>query len=201
MYRKRIVIATGNAGKLKEIRALLAPLQIEVIPQTEFDLPEAEENGLSFIENALIKARHAAHLTGLPAIADDSGLAVDALFGEPGIYSSRFAGEPGNDVANNARLLEDLGEVPGPDRTARFHCAAVLMTHDRDPAPLVCHATWEGEILTAPRGEGGFGYDPLFYIPSKQCSAAELDAETKNRLSHRGKAIRQLASLIQQRYF
>ncbi|RMH19785.1 MAG: RdgB/HAM1 family non-canonical purine NTP pyrophosphatase [Gammaproteobacteria bacterium] len=200
MYRKRIVIATGNAGKLKEIRDLLAPLHIEVIPQSEFELPEVEENGLSFIENALIKARHAAHLTGLPAIADDSGLAVDALLGEPGIYSSRFAGEPGNDSANNARLLEDLAEVPASERTARFHCAAVLMTHDRDPAPLVCHATWEGEILTAPRGETGFGYDPVFYVPSQQCSAAELTPETKNRLSHRGQAMRQLTSLIQQRY-
>lgn len=193
---QRIVLATGNRGKVKEMAAILAPFGFEVVPQSEFDVPEADETGLSFVENAIIKARNAALHTGLPAIADDSGLEVDHLRGAPGIYSARFAGPDASDADNVAKLLADLKVVPDSERTARFQCLMVFMAHDRDPTPIICQGTWEGIILHAPRGEGGFGYDPVFYVPTHDCASAELSAEVKNELSHRGQALRQLAEAL-----
>ncbi len=184
-----LVLATGNAGKLREFRALLADLAIEVVPQSEFDVPTVPETGLTFIENALIKARNAARHTGLPALADDSGLAVDALHGRPGIYSARYSGPDADDLANNRKLLEELAGVPEQDRGARYHCILVFLRDAEDPVPLVCEAAWEGRIAPAPRGEGGFGYDPLFLPADGEGSAAELDPAIKNRCSHRGRAM------------
>lgn len=195
---QRIVLATGNRGKVKEMQAILAPFGFEVVPQSEFDVPEAEETGLTFVENAIIKARNAAAHTGLPAIADDSGLEVDHLRGEPGIYSSRFAGPDAIDSDNVARLLADMKSVPESERTARFQCLMVFMKHDRDPTPLICQGTWEGTILHAPQGDGGFGYDPVFYVPTHNCASAELPAEVKNQLSHRGQALRKLAEALRE---
>ena len=188
----RIVLASGNKKKLGELQSLLAGLPIEVLLQSQFNIPEAIEDGLSFIENAIIKARHAARLTGLPAIADDSGIAVDALGGEPGIHSARFAGEHGNDAANNRKLLEQLLDVPDGERSAQFHCVLVFMRHAADPVPVVCHGVWHGTVLYAGRGENGFGYDPLFWVPTHQCSSAQLDKTEKNRISHRGQAMQML---------
>lgn len=192
----KIVIASGNAGKLKEFQALFeshfADQAIEVIPQTRLHVPEADETGMSFVENAIIKARHAAALTQLPALADDSGLEVDALKGLPGIYSARYAGIGAGDAANNALLLEALKDVPEAERTARFQCVLVYMRHGSDPTPQVFQGSWEGRILFEPRGEQGFGYDPLFFVPSENCAAAELGKERKNAISHRGQAMRQL---------
>lgn len=188
----RIVLATGNRKKLAEMQALLASLPFEVLPQSQFNIPDAIEDGQTFIENAIIKARHAARLTGLPAIADDSGIAVDALGGEPGIYSARFAGEPSDDAANNRKLLELLADVPETQRSAQFHCVLVFMRHAADPVPLVCHGVWHGSILFAPRGDNGFGYDPLFWVPTHQCSSAQLEPAEKNRISHRGQAMQLL---------
>jgi XTP/dITP diphosphohydrolase len=187
---KKLVLASGNAGKLKELSALLAPLGIEVLPQSAFNVSEAEEPHPSFVENALAKARHAARATGLPALADDSGLCVDVLGGAPGVLSARFAGEPKSDARNNALLLERLaGETR---RGARFYCALVLVRHADDPQPLIACGEWRGEILEASRGQGGFGYDPLFLIPDLEQTAAEVPAELKNVLSHRASAFRQL---------
>ncbi len=193
---RRIVLASNNPNKAREIGQLLAGQAIEVLPQSAFDVPEAEETGLTFVENAILKARNAAAHTGLPAIADDSGLEVDALNGEPGIHSARYAGPDATDADNNARLLQALAEVPDEQRTARFQCLMVFMRHDRDPTPLICQGTWEGRILREPRGENGFGYDPLFWVPEKQCSAAELTADEKNALSHRGQALRCLLAAL-----
>ncbi len=193
---RRIVLATGNPGKARELGALLAGLDMEIVPQSDFDVPEAEETGLTFVENAIIKARNATARTGLPAIADDSGLEVDALKGAPGIYSSRFAGPGASDRDNVDKLLAELKGVADAERTARFQCLLVFMKHDKDPTPLICQGTWEGHILHAPRGEGGFGYDPVFYVPSHGCAAAELAPEVKNRLSHRGQALRQLVEQL-----
>ncbi len=184
----RVVLATGNPGKLREMRALLAGLPVEVVPQSEFDIEPAEETGLSFVENALIKARHASAHTGLPAIADDSGLAVDVLGGAPGIYSSRFAGEQASDRDNLLQLLEQLKDVDDPDRVARFHCLAVWVGHAEDPVPLICQGAWEGRIAQRPSGEGGFGYDPVFLLPDGR-TAAQLAKEEKNRISHRAQAM------------
>ncbi len=184
-----LVLATGNAGKLREFRALLADLAIEVVPQSEFDVPTVPETGLTFIENALIKARNAARHTGLPALADDSGLAVDALHGRPGIYSARYSGPDADDLANNRKLLEELAGVPEQERGARYHCILVFLRDAEDPVPLVCEGAWEGRIAPAPRGEGGFGYDPLFLPADGEGSAAELDPAIKNRCSHRGRAM------------
>ncbi|RMG36175.1 MAG: RdgB/HAM1 family non-canonical purine NTP pyrophosphatase [Gammaproteobacteria bacterium] len=192
MRFERIVLASNNKGKLRELEQLLAGHEVEVVPQREFDIPDAVENGLSFVENAIIKARHAAALSGLPAIADDSGLEVDALNGEPGIHSARFAGEHGDDTANNRKLLEALATVPEEERTARFQCLMVFMRHAKDPTPVICQGTWEGRILRKPRGENGFGYDPLFWVPGENASAAELPADIKNAQSHRGQALREL---------
>lgn len=196
MKIERVVLASNNQGKLRELNALLADHDIKVIPQREFDIPDAVEDGLSFVENAIIKARHASALSGLPAIADDSGLEVDALNGEPGIHSARFAGEHGDDAANNRKLLEALADIPDEERTARFQCIMVFMRHAKDPTPLVCQGTWEGRILREPRGENGFGYDPLFWVAEENASAAELPATVKNAQSHRGKALRELMTRL-----
>lgn len=193
---RRIVLASGNPGKLAEMRALLADLDIEVVAQAELGVPEAEETGLSFVENAILKARNAAQHTGLPAVADDSGLEVDALQGAPGIYSARFAGPAAGDAENNALLLERLAGVAEAARTARYRCLVVYMRHPADPTPLICQGTWEGRILAQPRGAGGFGYDPLFWVPELGRSAAELSATEKNRRSHRGQALRCLAEAL-----
>ncbi len=195
---KKLVLASGNPGKLRELQALLEGLPLELVPQSVLGVEEAEETGLSFVENALLKARNAARHTGLPALADDSGLAVDHLQGAPGIHSSRYAGG-GGDAANNAKLLTALAGVPEECRTARFICVVVLLEHAEDPVPLICQGLWEGRILEAPRGEGGFGYDPLFWVPEQGCSSAELPPELKNRLSHRGQALRQLRARLEQR--
>lgn len=197
---RRIVLATGNRGKVKEIQAVLADEGIVVSPQSEFDVPDAEETGLTFVENAILKARHAAELTGLPALADDSGLEVDALQGAPGIYSSRYAGSEGDSHANNAKLLEALADVPDSERTARFQCVMVFMRHARDPVPVICQGTWEGFVLREPRGSGGFGYDPLFWVPTQECAAAELPPEVKNRISHRGQALAKLVTALHALY-
>jgi XTP/dITP diphosphohydrolase len=189
---ERIVLASNNAGKVREINQLLAEQQIEVVPQKEFAIPEAEETGLTFVENAILKARHAAHLSGLPAIADDSGIEVDALKGAPGIYSARYAGVGAGDQANNEKLLEALKKVPEEQRSARFQCLMVYLAHAEDPTPIICQGTWEGRILFAPQGDNGFGYDPLFFVPGEGCASAELTPEVKNRLSHRGQALRKL---------
>ncbi len=187
---KKLVLASGNAGKLKELAALLAPLGIEVLPQSAFNVSEADEPHPSFVENAIAKARHAARATGLPALADDSGLCVDALGGAPGVQSARFAGEPKSDQRNNALLLERL--AGHADRRARFYCALALVRHADDPQPLIATGEWRGQILDAPRGSAGFGYDPLFLVAELEQTAAEIPAELKNVLSHRGNAFRQL---------
>lgn len=185
----RIVLATGNAGKLRELQALLAHLDIEVLPQSQFIRLEAQETGLSFVENAILKARHASRAAGLPAIADDSGIEVDALRGAPGIYSARFAGAGASDQANLDKLLLELRDVPAEQRTARYQCALAFMRWDTDPSPIVCQASWEGRIIDTPRGDGGFGYDPVFEV-EPGVTAAELSAEEKNRRSHRARALR-----------
>ncbi|WP_455366235.1 XTP/dITP diphosphatase [Kaarinaea lacus] len=194
----RVVLASGNKGKLREINQLLAGLHIEAIPQTEFNVPDVEETGLTFVENAILKARNAAEHAGLPALADDSGIEVDALNGEPGIYSARYAGKGATDEANLDKLLQALKDVSDTERTARFQCVMVYMAHAKDPTPLICQGTWEGRILYEPRGENGFGYDPVFYVPTHDCSAAELESGVKNQLSHRGQALRKFLALLQQ---
>lgn len=193
---QRLVLASSNAGKLREFNSLLADFGFEVIRQADLGVTDAEETGLSFVENALLKARHASQITGLAALADDSGLVVDALGGQPGIYSARFAGQPTNDAANNAKLLEALKNVPAEQRTARFRCCIVLVRHPTDPVPLIAEASWEGMILNAIQGQQGFGYDPLFYVPTHRCTAAELEATEKNRISHRGQALQRLRALL-----
>lgn len=192
----RVVLASNNPGKAREIGQLLADRDIEVVPQSAFDAPAVEETGLTFVENAILKARSAASHARLPALADDSGLEVDALNGAPGIYSARFAGVDGDDAANNAKLLADLADVPEVERTARFRCLMVYLRHAEDPTPLICQGTWEGRILAKPSGSNGFGYDPLFFVPDQGMTAAELPAEVKNRLSHRGQALRCLLAAI-----
>lgn len=191
-----LVLASGNPGKLREFRELLEPLDFDVRPQSEFAVPEVEESGLTFVENALLKARQACRVSGLAALADDSGLEVDALRGAPGIYSARFAGEPKSDEANNRKLLEALDQIPEGQRTARYWCVLVLLRHAEDPVPRIVQICWEGEILAHPRGEGGFGYDPLFWVPEQGMSAAELSALEKNRLSHRGRALHALVEQL-----
>ncbi len=187
-----LVLASGNAGKLRELGAMLEPLGWKVAPQSDWDVPEAVEDGLTFIENALIKARHASKHTGLPALADDSGLVVDALHGAPGIFSARYAGVGAGDGANNRKLLGELEHVPESRRSAHFYCAMALVRHEKDPAPLLATGSWDGLITRSPSGAGGFGYDPLFWVPGKNCTSAELQPEEKNRLSHRGKALARL---------
>ncbi len=195
-FMQKIVLATGNRGKVAELGAMLAPFALDVVPQTEFSVPDADETGLTFIENAIIKARHAAKLTGLCAIADDSGLAVDALKGAPGIYSARFAGEGATDAKNIIKLLDAMRDVPKELRQAQFHCVLVLLRHADDPTPLVAHGIWHGEITLEPVGNGGFGYDPVFYIPELNCTSAELSKAEKAQMSHRGKALQQLMAQL-----
>ena len=198
----KVVMASSNPGKLREINQILGGLSMEIVPQSDFDVPDADETGLSFVENSILKARHAAQLTGLPAIADDSGLEVDALKGAPGIYSARYSSRSGGsgpgttDEKNLRKLLEDLKDVPENERTARFQCLMVFMSHSEDPTPLICQGTWEGRILFEPQGKNGFGYDPIFYVPSEDCASAELTPEVKNRLSHRGQALTKLVEAL-----
>ncbi|WP_252177971.1 XTP/dITP diphosphatase [Endozoicomonas sp. 4G] len=196
---KKVVLASGNQGKLIELQQMLSGLDFEVFPQSDFNVDSVEETGLTFVENALIKARHAAKLSGFAAIADDSGIEVDALNGQPGIYSARFAGEQATDKANNQKLLQSLNGLPKEQRTARFHSVLVYLRHAEDPTPLICHGRWEGYILDAPVGDQGFGYDPLFYVPDQDCAAAELSREQKNRISHRAKAMAQLLEQLKER--
>ena len=195
---KKIVLASNNAGKVREINQLLSDTDIEVVPQSDFNIPDADETGFTFVENAIIKARQAAELSGLPAIADDSGLEVDALNGAPGIYSARFSGEGATDEKNLLKLLEDIKDVPEAKRTARFQCLMVYMQHALDPTPIICQGTWEGVITFAPQGENGFGYDPVFFVPTHKCTSAELSPETKNQLSHRGQALQKIIGEIKQ---
>lgn len=186
---KKIVLASNNKGKVREFNELLSGLNWEVVPQAELGVEEVEETGLTFVENAILKARNAALHTGLPAIADDSGIEVDALKGAPGIYSARFSSVGASDEENLQKLLTELKDIPDESRTARFQCLLVFMRHDLDPTPLINQGTWEGRILQTPQGENGFGYDPVFYVPEEKCSAAELPADVKNKLSHRGQAL------------
>ena len=186
---KKIVLASSNAGKVREINNLLLQNNIEVVPQSAFDIPDAIEDGLSFVENAIIKARHAAKLSGSPAIADDSGLEVDALNHRPGIYSARYSGEGATSEKNNQKMLGELEGVPEENRSARYQCVMVFMRDADDPMPIITQGSLEGRILEAPRGEGGFGYDPIFYLPDHQCAAAEISLEEKNKISHRAIAL------------
>lgn len=193
---RRVVLATGNRGKLAELRAILAGAGFEVLPQSDLGIEPPVEDGETFAANALIKARHASRLAGLPAIADDSGLEVDALGGRPGIHSARYAGPGCGDGDNNAKLLRELKRVPDGARTARYRCAMAWVDHADDPSPLVCEAAWEGRVARAPRGTGGFGYDPLFEVAGDTRTAAEMPAEEKNGVSHRGQALRALAAAL-----
>jgi XTP/dITP diphosphohydrolase len=192
-----LVLASGNAKKAKELKVLLAPLGMNVCLQSMFNVVQPPEDGLTFVENALIKARAAALQTGLPAIADDSGLVVDALAGAPGIYSARYAGLDASDAANNDKLLAAMRDVPEAERSARFVSVVVYMRHAHDPLPLIAQGVWEGRILTSAVGEGGFGYDPLFYVPTHGCASAQLDASEKNRISHRGQSMQLLLKQLE----
>ncbi|MCK8134752.1 XTP/dITP diphosphatase [Pseudoalteromonas sp. 2CM28B] len=187
---KTLVLATGNPGKVNELANMLSPLNINVLPQSDFNVDDVAETGTTFVENAIIKARHAAKITGMPAIADDSGLEVDGLNGAPGVYSARFAGESASDQDNIDKLLNELAD--NPNRKARFWCVLVLMRHADDPTPLICSASWEGEITQTQNGEGGFGYDPVFFVAEQNCTSAELTKEQKNAVSHRGQALKKL---------
>ena len=189
---KKLVLASGNSGKLRELSALLHKSQYTVIPQSEFNLPDVAETGTTFVENAIIKARHAAEYTGHAALADDSGIVVDALNGEPGVNSARFSGSHASDESNNALLVEKLGSVPEAQRSARYQAVIVYMRNAADPSPIICEGSWEGIIILEAKGSGGFGYDPYFYLPDYGCTSAELSADEKNRVSHRGQALRLL---------
>ena len=192
----QIVLATSNEGKIAELQTLLSPLPIEWIPQSELDIPDIIETGKTFIENAILKARHASKLSGLAALADDSGLVVDALNGAPGVLSARYAGENATDAERIQKLLDELEEVGSFERTAAYHCVLALIEYEDDPVPLICHGIWEGSILTEPRGKNGFGYDPIFYVPTHRCSAAELTTTEKNSISHRGQVVDQLLEVF-----
>ena len=193
---RKIVLATGNPGKVREFNAVLADFHLDIVPQSALGVPEAEETGLTFVENAILKARNAAMHTGLPALADDSGLAVDALDGAPGIYSARYAGPGASDRANLDQLLVELRDVPEARRTARFQCVLALLHHPADPTPLIGQGTWEGVITFAPRGANGFGYDPVFWVVDQGKTSAELEPAVKNRLSHRGQALAQMVRAL-----
>lgn len=195
----KLVLASGNRKKIAELQEILGNFGIEVVPQNAFDVPEAEETGTTFVENAILKARNACRHTGLPAIADDSGIEVDALNGAPGVYSARFSGADATDEKNNALLVEKLRNVAEEKRTARYHAVLVLMRHADDPTPLIAHGSWEGKIILAPRGSNGFGYDPHFLVPDLNLTAAELSADEKHARSHRGKALAQLVALLEQK--
>lgn len=193
---QKVVLATGNPGKVRELASLLADFGLDIVAQTELGVDSAEETGLTFIENAILKARHAAQITGLPAIADDSGLAVDALGGAPGIYSARYAGVDASDQQNLDKLLLTLKDVPGEQRRASFHCVLVYLRHAEDPTPIVCHGSWQGVLTHEAAGSGGFGYDPIFFVPELGKTAAELTREEKNAQSHRGQALRLLLDAL-----
>lgn len=193
---QKVVLATGNAGKVRELASLLNDFGLDVVAQTELGVDSVEETGLTFIENAILKARHAAKMTGLPALADDSGLAVDVLGGAPGIYSARFSGVDASDQQNLEKLLEELQDVPDDKRQAQFHCVLVYMRHADDPTPLVCHGSWQGVITREQAGSGGFGYDPIFFVPSLGKTAAELTREEKSAISHRGQALKLLLEAL-----
>ena len=197
---RKVVLATNNVGKAKELNTMLSGLDMEIVAQGTLGVPDAEETGLSFIENAILKARNAAAYAKLPAIADDSGLEVDALEGAPGIHSARYAGTPSDDQANLRKLLDAMRDVPDIGRSARFRCVIVYLKHAKDPAPLVTEGVWEGSILRAPKGSNGFGYDPVFWVPERGCSSAELPPEVKNQLSHRGQALARLAAHFRARH-
>ncbi len=196
---QQIVVASNNRGKLREISAILKPLDLRLQPQSEFDVPEAEETGLTFVENALLKARNACEYAQRPAIADDSGILVDALNGAPGIYSARYAGENASDQENNARLVSELQEVAHQDRTAHYYACIVYLRHAHDPEPIIAEGIWQGLIIDEPRGNGGFGYDPYFLLPELGKTAAELSAEDKNAISHRGQALMALLEKLKSR--
>lgn len=193
---KKLVLASSNPGKLRELSALLDKSRYKIIPQSEFKVPDVAETGTTFVENAIIKARHAAEHTGHAALADDSGLVVDALNGEPGVYSARFSGSHANDESNNALLVEKLGSIPEAQRSARYQAVIVYMRNAADPSPIICEGSWEGIILLEAKGSGGFGYDAYFYLPDYGCTSAELSADEKNRVSHRGQALRLLLERI-----
>ncbi|MEQ6968901.1 RdgB/HAM1 family non-canonical purine NTP pyrophosphatase [Pectobacterium polaris] len=193
---QKVVLATGNPGKVRELASLLADFGLDIVAQTELGVDSAEETGLTFIENAILKARHAAQITGLPAIADDSGLAVDALGGAPGIYSARYAGVDASDQQNLDKLLLTLKDVPDEQRRASFHCVLVYLRHAEDPTPIVCHGSWQGVLTHEAAGSGGFGYDPIFFVPELGTTAAELTREEKNAQSHRGQALRLLLDAL-----
>lgn len=193
---QKIVLASNNKGKVREFGEILSTLNMEVVPQATFNIDDADETGLTFVENAIIKARHASAIAGLPAIADDSGLEVDFLNGAPGIYSARYSGEGATDEKNLLKLLDALKGVPEAERTARFQCLLVYMRHAEDPTPLICQGTWEGIITTEPHGENGFGYDPIFHVPTHNCSSAQLSSDEKNILSHRGQALKTLLTAL-----
>ncbi len=193
---KQLVLASGNPGKLRELSVILDDLGYQLTAQSEFNVEEVAETGTTFVENAIIKARHAANQTGLAALADDSGIEVDALNGAPGVYSARFSGPGASDATNNALLVEKLHAVPAAERSARYRAVIVLMRHAADPSPLICEGSWEGVIQLQPAGDGGFGYDPYFFLPELGCTSAELSAADKNRLSHRGKALVELKRKI-----
>lgn len=191
------MLASGNRGKLVELADMLKPLGYVLRAQSEWDVPEAVEDAPGFVENALIKARNASAHTGLPAIADDSGLVVPAIGGAPGIYSARYAGPRADDAANNCKLLEAMADKKGPERKAYFHCTVVMVQSSVDPTPVITSANWHGEIASSPSGSNGFGYDPLFWIPDRACTSAELEPEVKNLISHRGRAVRSLGALLE----
>jgi XTP/dITP diphosphohydrolase len=193
---KKIVLASANKKKCTEIQSFFGALPVELINQSELKINSIEETGLTFVENALLKARHAALASGLPALADDSGLVVDCLNGAPGVYSARYAGKGANDADLIEKLLDEMKKAQCHTRSARFHCIMVFLRHPTDPAPLICHGIWEGYILESGRGQQGFGYDPVFYLPTHGCSAAELSQQEKNKYSHRGQAMQQLAELL-----
>ena len=196
----KVVLASGNKGKVNELTQLLQAQDIEVLPQSDFNLESPEETGLTFIENAIIKARYAAEKTGLPAIADDSGLSIPALDGAPGIYSARYSGENATDQSNIDLVLKNLAIKKGISRQATFNCVLVYLRHALDPTPLVCHGQWHGLIMEHQTGDGGFGYDPIFWVPEKQCSAAQLSKAEKNAISHRGKALALLVSQLKETF-
>ena len=196
IHSGKIVLASSNSGKLNEIQAVLDQQRFQLIKQSEFDVSDVAETGTTFVENAIIKARHAANHSGLPALADDSGIEVDALYGAPGVYSARYAGQHGADEANNMKLLNEMKNVADKDRTARFQCVIVYMRHAEDPMPIICEGTWEGEILHNLTGPNGFGYDPLFFVPTHGCSSAELAPAEKNRISHRAQALQKLITAL-----
>ena len=193
----KIVLASSNQGKIKEINDMLQRHNVVVVPQSDYQVPDVDETGLTFIENAILKARHACAHTGLPAIADDSGLEIDYLNGAPGIYSARYAGEHGNNQANNQKVLAQLLDVPVKSRAARFRCVMVLLLHEKDPSPVICEGIWDGQIAFEVSGTRGFGYDPIFYVPTESCTAAELKPEVKHTLSHRGQAMKKLLTYFQ----